>query len=75
MPKSLRFIRFGSIATAALLCSVSAQGTGADAYTDARNAFQDAYRRATANFPDESATDSEVIRYLRIWKPPASGRH
>jgi soluble lytic murein transglycosylase len=68
MPKRLRLIPFGSIATVALLCSVSAQGTGADAsYTDARNAFQDAYRRVTANFPDESAADSETLKSYPLY--------
>src|ERR1700746_3135143 len=68
MPKRLRLIPFGSIAAVALLCSVSAQGTGADAsYTDARNAFQDAYRRVTANFPDESAADSETLKSYPLY--------
>ena len=63
MPNSFRVIRFGSIATVAMLCAVSAQGVGADAsYVEARKAFQDAYARVAANFPDESANDSEALK-------------
>ena len=62
MSNRFRFIRLGSIATVALL-SVSAQGAVADAsYADARKAFQNAYARVTANFPDESAADSEALK-------------
>ena len=68
MSNRFRFIRFGSIATVALLCAVSAQGAGADAsYADARKAFQDAYARVTANFPDESAADSEALKSYPLY--------
>src|SRR5262244_2902818 len=68
MSNSFRFIRFGSIATVALLCAVSAQGAGADAsYADVRKAFQDAYARVTANFPDESANDSEALKSYPLY--------
>ena len=67
MSHRFQFIRFGSIATVALLCA-SAQGAGADAsYADARKAFQDAYARVTANFPDESAADSEVLKGFLLY--------
>src|SRR5215472_16207264 len=68
MPNTFRFVRFGSIATVALLCAVSAQGAGADAsYADARKSFQDAYARVTANFPDESAADSEALKSYPLY--------
>jgi soluble lytic murein transglycosylase len=68
MSNGLRFVRFGSIATVALLCAVSAQGTEADAsYADVRKAFQDAYARVTANFPDESAADSEALKSYPLY--------
>jgi soluble lytic murein transglycosylase len=58
----------GSIATVALLCAVSAQGAGADAsYADARKAFQEAYARVIANFPDESAADSETLKSYPLY--------
>src|SRR6516164_1252882 len=63
-----RSIGFGSIATVAMLCAVSAQGAGAEAsYADARKAFQDAYARATANFPDESAADSAALKSYPLY--------
>jgi soluble lytic murein transglycosylase len=63
MPNRFRLARFGSIAALGLLCAVSAQGACADAsYVDARKAFQDAYARVAANFPDESAADSEALK-------------
>src|SRR6516165_1885989 len=67
MSNRLRFIRSGSIATVASLCAVSAQGAEADAYADARKAFQDAYARVTANFPDESAADSEALKSYPLY--------
>src|SRR5215467_9454966 len=68
MPNSFRVIRFGSIATVAMLCAVSAQGVGADAsYVEARKAFQDAYARVAANFPDESANDSEALKNYPLY--------
>jgi soluble lytic murein transglycosylase len=63
MSNGFRFIRFGSIVTLALLRALSAHGAGAEAsYADARKAFQDAYTHVTANFPDESAADSEALK-------------
>jgi soluble lytic murein transglycosylase len=51
-----------------LLCAVSAQGAGADvSYADARKAFQDAYARVAANFPDESAADSEALKTYPLY--------
>src|SRR5215472_8532566 len=68
MSNRLRSIRTGSIATLALLCAVSAQGAGADtSFADARKAFQDAYARVTANFPDESAADSEALKSYPLY--------
>src|SRR6516162_1013162 len=68
MSNGFRFVRFGSITTVALLCAVSAQGAGAEAsYADARKAFQDAYARVTANFPDESAADSEALKSYPLY--------
>src|SRR6516162_3724753 len=69
MSNSFRLIRLGSIAAVALLCAVSAQGAEAeaDAYADARKAFQDAYARVTANFPDESAADSEALKSYPLY--------
>jgi len=68
MSTGFRFIRFGSIATAALLCTVSAQGAGTEAsYADLRKAFQDAYARVTANFPDESAADSAALKSYLLY--------
>src|SRR5215831_2589645 len=66
MSNAFRFIHFGSIATVALLYAGSAQGAEADAYADARKAFQDAYARVTANFPDESA-DSEALKSYPLY--------
>jgi soluble lytic murein transglycosylase len=62
-----RFIRFGSTATVALLCAVSAHGAADRSYADARKAFQDAYARVTANFPDESAADSEALKSYPLY--------
>ena len=62
-----RFIRFGSVATVSFLCAITAQGAGPDAYADARRAFQEAYARVTANFPDESAADSEVLKSYALY--------
>src|SRR5215471_653166 len=67
MSNRFRFIRSGSIATVASLCAVSAQGAGADAFADARKAFQDAYARVAANFPDESAADSEALKSYPLY--------
>jgi len=67
MSNRFRFSRFGPIATVGLLCAVSAQGAAADAYADARKAFQDAYARVTANFPDESAADSEALKNYPLY--------
>jgi soluble lytic murein transglycosylase len=68
MSNRFRFIRLGSIATVVLLYAVSADGAGADAsYADARKAFQDAYARVTANFPDESAADSEALKSYPLY--------
>ena len=69
MSNSFRLIRLGSIAAVALLCAVSAQGAEAeaDAYAEARKAFQDAYARVTANFPDESAADSEALKSYPLY--------
>src|SRR5215469_10229307 len=68
MSDSFRVIRFGSIATVAMLCGVSAQGAGADAsYVEARKAFQNAYARVAANFPDESANDSEALKSYPLY--------
>src|SRR5690242_962278 len=68
MANSFRVIRIGSIATVALLCAVRAGGAGADAsYADARKAFQDAYARVTANFPDEPAADSEALKSYPLY--------
>jgi soluble lytic murein transglycosylase len=67
MSNRFRFIRSGSIATVASLCAVSAQGAGVDAYADARQAFQDAYARVSANFPDESAADSEALKSYPLY--------
>jgi soluble lytic murein transglycosylase len=68
MSNGFRIIRSGSIAIAALLCAVSAQGGEAEtAYADARQAFQDAYARVAANFPDESATDSAALKSYPLY--------
>ena len=68
MPNGFRFFRFGSIATVALLCTVGAQGAGTDAsYADARKAFQEAYARVAANFPDESGVDSEALKTYPLY--------
>ena len=68
MPNGFRFVRFGSIATVALLCTVGAQGAGTDAsYADARKGFQEAYARVAANFPDESAVDSEALKTYPLY--------
>src|SRR5215469_18901352 len=68
MSKGFPFVRFGPIVTMALLCAVSAPGAAADAsYADARKAFQDAYARVTANFPDESAADSEALKSYPLY--------
>jgi soluble lytic murein transglycosylase len=68
MSNGFRFIGFAAIATVVLLRAVSAQGAGADAsYADARKAFQDAYARATANFPDESAADSAALKSYPLY--------
>ena len=67
MSNRFRVIGFGSIAAAALLYAVSAQGAGADAYADARKAFQEAYARVAANFPDESAADSEALKSYPLY--------
>src|SRR5215831_4217341 len=68
MSNSFRVMRFGSIATVAMLCAVSAQGAGADAsYAEARKAFLSAYARVTANFPDESASDSEALKSYSLY--------
>src|SRR5215469_7920318 len=68
MSNAFRFIRFASSATVVLLYAVSAQGAGADAsFADARQAFQDAYARVTANFPDESAADSERLKSYPLY--------
>jgi soluble lytic murein transglycosylase len=68
MSNAFRFIRFASVATVVLLYAVSAQGAGADAsFADARKAFQDAYARVTANFPDESAADSEALKSYPLY--------
>lgn len=63
MPNRFRSIRLGSVAALALLGAVNAHGTVPDgSYADARRAFQDAYARVIANFPDESAADSESLK-------------
>jgi soluble lytic murein transglycosylase len=68
MSSRFRLACFGSIATLALLCAVSAPGAGADAsYADPRKAFQDAYARVIANFPDESAADSEALKSYPLY--------
>jgi len=68
MSNRSRFIRFGSIATVASLCAVSAQGAGTDAtYAEARRAFQEAYARVIANFPDESAADSRALKSYPLY--------
>src|SRR5215469_12701261 len=67
MSNAFRFVRFGATATVALLYAVSAQGEAADAYADARKAFQDAYARVTANFPDESDADSEALKSYPLY--------
>src|SRR5215469_15740601 len=68
MSNGFRSIRFASVATVVLLYAVSAQGAEADAsFADARRAFQDAYARVTANFPDESATDSEALKNYPLY--------
>src|SRR5215472_14800364 len=68
MSVRFHFIRIASIATVALLCAVSAQAAGADAsYAEARKAFQEAYARVIANFPDESAADSETLKSYPLY--------
>src|SRR5262249_1484910 len=68
MSNSFRFVRFATIATVALLCVLVAQSAGADAsYVEARKAFQDAYARVAANFPDESANDSEALKSYPLY--------
>jgi soluble lytic murein transglycosylase len=68
MSNGFRIIRNGPIALAALLGAVSAQGGEAEtAYGGARQAFQDAYARVAANFPDESATDSAALRNYPLY--------
>src|SRR5215472_8477704 len=68
MSNRFHAIGLGSMATVALLCAVSAQGAGDDAsYADARKAFQDAYARVAANFPDESAGDSEALKSYPLY--------
>src|SRR5215469_8589069 len=68
MWNSVRFVGFGSMAAAAMLCAVGVQGAEAEAsYADARKAFQDAYARVIANFPDESASDSDVLRTYPLY--------
>src|SRR5215472_8011033 len=68
MSVRFHFIRIASIATVALLCAVSAQAAGADAsYAEARKAFQEAYARVIANFPDESAADSEALKSYPLY--------
>ena len=63
-----RFIGFGSIATVAMLCAVGVPGAEPDAsYAEARKAFQDAYARVAANFPDESAADSEALKNYPLY--------
>src|SRR5215468_1427319 len=62
------FIRLGAIATLALLCAVPAQGASADAaYAEARKAFLEAYARVAAESPDESATDSELLKSYPLY--------
>jgi soluble lytic murein transglycosylase len=52
----------------ALLEAVGAQGAAADAsYAQARKAFQEAYARVNANFPDESAADSEALKSYPLY--------
>src|SRR5215471_4187819 len=68
MSNGFRLVRFASIVPMALVCAVSAQGAEAEAsYADARKAFQDAYARVTANFPDESAVDSEALKTYPLY--------
>src|SRR6516165_144262 len=68
MPNRFRLVRFGSSATVVLLYAVSAQGAGAEAsYADARRAFQDAYARVAANFPDDSAADSQALKSYPLY--------
>jgi len=68
MADRFRLIRCGSIAAVTLLCAVSVHGAEADAsYADARKAFQDAYARVAANFPDESAADSEALKSYPLY--------
>jgi soluble lytic murein transglycosylase len=68
MLQGFRFIRLGWIATAALLCAGTAQGAGADSsYAEARKAFVEAYARVTANSPDESAADSEMLKSYPLY--------
>jgi soluble lytic murein transglycosylase len=68
MWNKFRFIGSGSIATAAMLCAVSAQGAEAEAsYAEARKAFQAAYARVIANFPDESASDSDALKSYPLY--------
>jgi soluble lytic murein transglycosylase len=51
-----------------LLCAASAHGAGADAsYRDVRRAFQEAYARVLADFPDESADDSEALKSYPLY--------
>jgi len=68
MWNGFRFISFGSIATVALLRVVSVPGAEPDApYAEARKAFQDAYARVAANFPDESAADSRALKNYPLY--------
>ena len=70
MSNRFGFIRLGSIATVAWLCSVSATGAGSDAssYADARRDFLDAYARITANSLYEStAADSEALKSYPLY--------
>jgi soluble lytic murein transglycosylase len=63
-----RFISLASTATALLLCAVPAQGAAADSsYAEARKAFLEAYARVTANLPDESAADNEVLKSYPLY--------
>jgi len=68
MLNGYRFVSLASIATAVLLCGVPAHDAAADSsYAEARKAFLEAYARVTANFPDESAADSEVLKSYPLY--------
>src|SRR5215470_11940214 len=71
MLDGFRFRSLGAIATVAtvaLLCAVPAQGALADSsYVEARKAFLEAYARVTANSPDESAADSELLKSYPLY--------